>query len=112
MSMQTMQAAAFQEIEDQIALIPDSQPSSQNPFRGFLSRISLVKKKTVIKPNYSTPKSAPPVKNKQAVIKHKRATPDSSSSSIGTQSMPTNPVLCNKHISFDFQANNNTDHKD
>ena len=43
------------------------------------------------------------------ISKCKRASPESSSSSTEIQSVPNNPALRNKHVSFHFQANNNTD---
>ena len=43
------------------------------------------------------------------ISKHKRASPDSSGSSIEIQSIPNNRAIRSKHVSFHLQANNNTD---
>ena len=61
-------------------------------------------KKAVTTPNNSIPTSANITHNlsSEAVTKCKRATLDSSCSIIEIQSMPSNPALRIKHISFHF----------
>ena len=81
----------IEEIEKQFLLIPDTQPNTQNPFKGIDSRVSPMNKMLTI-PTQSVAISD--------ISKHKRASPDSSGSSIEIQSIPNNPATRNKHVSF------------